>query len=169
MAKIDKNLSRGQTRSSRTCTSSMPVRWVASRRTRRRLCLQLCGRSATSSGSRQRSLRRRASLQSSWPTSARCGQAAAELPPDTLAAETLVALDYDNAFPTLIRELLPMGNGIKGFVLAAIFGAVVSSLASMLNSASTIFTMDIYHKLRQPREPVRVGDGRPRRVSSCSW
>jgi SSS family solute:Na+ symporter len=32
-------------------------------------------------------------------------------------------------------------------VLAAIFGAVVSSLASMLNSSSTIFTMDIYRKL----------------------
>ncbi len=65
-----------------------------------------------------------------------------------LATETLVALDYDNAFPTLIRELLPIGNGIKGFVLAAIFGAVVSSIAAMLNSASTIFAIDIYHKLR---------------------
>ena len=36
-----------------------------------------------------------------------------------------------------------------GFVLAAIFGAVVSSLASMLNSASTIATMDIYNKVRK--------------------
>ncbi len=61
----------------------------------------------------------------------------------------LVAHDYDNAFPTLIRELLPVGHGIKGFVLAAIFGAVVSSLASMLNSASTIATMDIYRKFRR--------------------
>jgi solute:Na+ symporter, SSS family len=74
--------------------------------------------------------------------------AVSELPPNTLAVETLVALDYDNAFPTLIRELLPKGNGIKGFVLAAIFGAVVSSIAAMLNSASTIFAMDIYRKLR---------------------
>ena len=65
-----------------------------------------------------------------------------------MATETLVALDYDNAFPTLIRELLPIGNGIKGFVLAAIFGAVVSSIAAMLNSASTIFAIDIYNKLR---------------------
>ena len=63
--------------------------------------------------------------------------------------ETLVAHDYDNAFPTLIRKLLPAGVGVKGFVLAAIFGAVVSSLASMLNSASTIATMDIYRKLRK--------------------
>lgn len=62
-------------------------------------------------------------------------------------ATKLVGYDYDAAFPTLIRRLLPKGNGLKGFVLAAIFGAVVSSLASMLNSSSTIFTMDIYYKL----------------------
>jgi solute:Na+ symporter, SSS family len=68
---------------------------------------------------------------------------------DQVAVETLVAHDYDNAFPTLIRRLMPVGWGIKGFVLAAIFGAVVSSLASMLNSASTIATMDIYRKLRK--------------------
>jgi len=74
--------------------------------------------------------------------------AVSEKAADAIKVETLVALDYDNAFPTLIRELLPLGKGIKGFVLAAIFGAVVSSIAAMLNSASTIFTMDIYHKLR---------------------
>ena len=62
---------------------------------------------------------------------------------------SLVGYDYDAAFPTLIRELLPAGNGLKGFVLAAIFGAVVSSLASMLNSASTIFTMDVFAKLNK--------------------
>lgn len=70
----------------------------------------------------------------------------------------LVAYDYDGAFPTLLSRLLK--PGLSWFVLAAIFGAVVSSLASMLNSASTIFTMDIYHKLRKtakPTELVRVG------------
>jgi len=61
--------------------------------------------------------------------------------------ESLVDHDYDNAFPTLIRELLPLNTGIKGFVLAAMFGAVVSSLASMLNSASTIATMDLVRKV----------------------
>jgi SSS family solute:Na+ symporter len=66
---------------------------------------------------------------------------------ERVAVEELVSHDYDNAFPTLIRRLLPVGVGIKGFVLAAIFGAVVSSLASMLNSASTIATMDIYRKV----------------------
>lgn len=57
----------------------------------------------------------------------------------------LIGYDYDAAFPTLLRRLLR--PGITWFVLAAIFGAVVSSLASMLNSASTIATMDITAKL----------------------
>lgn len=61
----------------------------------------------------------------------------------------LVGYDYDAAFPTLLRNVLPRGTGIMGFVLAAIFGAVVSSLASMLNSASTIFAMDIYNKAKK--------------------
>ncbi len=79
---------------------------------------------------------------------------------DQVKVNTLVAHDYDNAFPTLIRKLLPLGLGIKGFVLAAIFGAVVSSLASMLNSASTIAAMDIYRKVRKDAsqyELVTVG------------
>ncbi|MDZ7620581.1 MAG: sodium/solute symporter [Patescibacteria group bacterium] len=63
-------------------------------------------------------------------------------------AVAMIGYDYDAAFPTLLKNLLPGGNGLMGFVLAAIFGAVVSSLASMLNSASTIFAMDIYGKFR---------------------
>jgi SSS family solute:Na+ symporter len=67
--------------------------------------------------------------------------AAAGLPLGT----KLIGYDYDAAFPTLLRNLLQ--PGIAWFVLAAIFGAVVSSLASMLNSASTIATIDIVAKL----------------------
>lgn len=63
--------------------------------------------------------------------------------------KTLVLRDFDAAFPILLKNLLPEGNGLQGFVLAAIFGAVVSSLASMLNSASTIATMDLYAKVRK--------------------
>jgi SSS family solute:Na+ symporter len=51
----------------------------------------------------------------------------------------------DEAFPTLIKSLIPAG--MRGFIFAAIAGAVVSSLASMLNSASTIFTIDIYNRM----------------------
>ena len=62
-------------------------------------------------------------------------------------ATRLVGYDYDAAFPTLLKNLLK--PGITWFVLAAIFGAVVSSLASMLNSASTIATMDIFAKVKK--------------------
>jgi len=40
-----------------------------------------------------------------------------------------------------------MGPGFRGFMFAAIAGAVISSLASMLNSTSTVFTMDVYKRL----------------------
>jgi len=56
-----------------------------------------------------------------------------------------VAAKPDQAFPLLIRNLIP--DGFRGFIFAAIAGAVISSLASMFNSASTIFTMDVYHRL----------------------
>ena len=74
----------------------------------------------------------------------------------------LVGHDYDAAFPVLLGNLLPVGKGILGFVLAAIFGAVVSSLASMLNSASTIATMDIYNKIRggTSSQKALIGCGR---------
>jgi SSS family solute:Na+ symporter len=64
--------------------------------------------------------------------------------PDVTVRQELVGYDYDGAFPLLIRYLTP--HGLRGFVLAALMGAVISSLASMLNAASTIFTMDIYRE-----------------------
>lgn len=50
----------------------------------------------------------------------------------------------DAAYPILIRNLIPIG--LRGFILAAIAAAVISSLASMLNSASTIFTIDLFKR-----------------------
>ncbi len=50
----------------------------------------------------------------------------------------------DQAYPMLIRELVP--SGLRGFILAALAGAVISTLASVLNSASTLFTMDLYRR-----------------------
>lgn len=52
------------------------------------------------------------------------------------------SINYDKAYPWLISVFIPVG--LKGLVLAALVAAIVSSLASMLNSTSTIFTMDIY-------------------------
>lgn len=50
----------------------------------------------------------------------------------------------DDAYPWLLSNFAPVG--IKGVAFAALVAAIVSSLASMLNSTSTIFTMDIYKK-----------------------
>ncbi len=60
----------------------------------------------------------------------------------------------DQAFPMLIRNLIP--TGIKGFMFAAIAGAVISSLASMLNSAATIFTMDLFKQHIYPSSSQNV-------------
>lgn len=67
--------------------------------------------------------------------------------PGTAEGPRLVGYDYDAAFPVLVRNLLREHWYLSWFVLAALFGAVVSSLASMLNSASTIATMDLYAKV----------------------
>ena len=51
----------------------------------------------------------------------------------------------DKAYPWLVSTFVPVG--LKGLVLAALAAAIVSSLASMLNSTATIFTMDLYKPL----------------------
>lgn len=78
------------------------------------------------------------------------------------ALSTLKAYDYDSAFPVLVRNLIKPLPMISWFVLAALCGAVISSLASMLNSASTIATMDLYAKFtgeKSPAKLVKVGRG----------
>jgi solute:Na+ symporter, SSS family len=50
----------------------------------------------------------------------------------------------DEAYPWLMNNLLP--SGIKGVTFAALIAAIVSSLSSMMNSVSTIFTMDIFNE-----------------------
>ncbi len=51
----------------------------------------------------------------------------------------------DNAYPAMM-QLMP--EGLKGLVFAALVAAIVSSVASMTNSISTIFTMDIYERIK---------------------
>lgn len=64
----------------------------------------------------------------------------------------------DRAYPWL-TQFLPVG--VKGVVFAALTAAIVSSLASMLNSTATIFTLDIYHeyidKNASDRKLVNIG------------
>ncbi len=62
-------------------------------------------------------------------------------------------INYDKAYPWLISVFVPVG--LKGLVLAALTAAIVSSLASMLNSTSTIFTMDIYKPYFAPKASER--------------
>jgi len=52
------------------------------------------------------------------------------------------SIQYDNAYPWLMKVFL--SPGFLGLVVAALAAAIVSSVASMLNSVATIFTMDIY-------------------------
>ncbi len=59
----------------------------------------------------------------------------------------------DLVFPTLVTDLLPLG--IKGLVLAALLAAIMSSIDSTLNSASTLITMDFVKPWR-PRTSERA-------------
>jgi SSS family solute:Na+ symporter len=65
----------------------------------------------------------------------------------------------DRGYVQLIHELVPAG--LRGLFLAALFGAIQSTVNSVLNSTSTIFTFDIYRRLLRPkatdRDLVRVG------------
>jgi SSS family solute:Na+ symporter len=58
---------------------------------------------------------------------------------------------YDSALGLLITRLIPQNKGILGFVIAALLGAIVSSLAAVLNAASTLLTMDVYQRYINPR------------------
>ena len=58
----------------------------------------------------------------------------------------------DRAYPEVMK-LLPVG--LKGLVFAALIAAIVSSLASMTNSISTIFTMDMYRHFRPEEHSER--------------
>ncbi|ELK37832.1 Sodium/myo-inositol cotransporter 2 [Myotis davidii] len=58
----------------------------------------------------------------------------------------------DIAYPKLVLELLP--TGLRGLMIAVMVAALMSSLTSIFNSASTIFTMDLWNHLR-PRASER--------------
>jgi SSS family solute:Na+ symporter len=66
--------------------------------------------------------------------------------------------DTDVAFPTLVKEIMPVG--LRGLLAGGLLAALMSSLASVYNACSTLFTMDIYKKMKPEasnHELVRVG------------
>jgi len=75
-----------------------------------------------------------------------------------IPTDALGQLQGDMVFPTLVAELLPLG--LRGLVVGGLLSALMSSLSSLFNSCATLFTVDIYEKLRPGRpeaELVRVG------------
>ncbi len=64
----------------------------------------------------------------------------------------------DAAFPTLVARLLPAG--VKGLIVCGILAALMSSLASLFNSSSALFTIDFYqrfHPKTDAKKLVRIG------------
>lgn len=65
----------------------------------------------------------------------------------------------DLAYPTLVKNILPVG--LVGIMFAALFGATMSTLDSLLNSAATIFTIDFYqpyiNKRASQKQLINVG------------
>lgn len=64
----------------------------------------------------------------------------------------------DEVFPVLVKTLLPVG--LKGLVAGGLMAALMSSLASVFNSCSTIFTIDIYKKIKpltDEKKLLRIG------------
>jgi len=58
------------------------------------------------------------------------------------------------AYPTLVIRLMPVGA--RGLMLAVMLSALMSSLTSVFNSSSTIFTMDIWRQIRKDANEMEL-------------
>ncbi len=66
--------------------------------------------------------------------------------------------DYNAAFPAMVEQIMPMG--LRGLLAGGLLAALMASLASVYNACSTLFTMDIYQKMKPEatgKELVTVG------------
>jgi SSS family solute:Na+ symporter len=66
--------------------------------------------------------------------------------------------DYNSSFPAMVEQIMPFG--LRGLLAGGLLAALMSSLASVYNACSTLFTMDIYKKMKpetSDKELVRVG------------
>ena len=70
-------------------------------------------------------------------------------------------IDPDTAFTELVKLVIPVGFGVIGLIAAGVIGAILSSIDSMMNSAATIVTMDLYKRFIHPqaddRQLIRIG------------
>ncbi len=83
--------------------------------------------------------------------------------PMKIAADGTSVINGDMVFPTLVSNLLPVG--LRGLIVACLLAALMSSLASLFNSCATLFTVDIYEKLRPSKSQAHyVWAGR---VATC--
>ena len=75
--------------------------------------------------------------------------------PEGVVVSEINNYKYDSALGLLITKLIPQNVGLLGFVIAALLGAIVSSLAAVLNAASTLLTMDVYQRYLKPKASQR--------------
>lgn len=72
-----------------------------------------------------------------------------------LIAAALFGTSGDEAYPTLVTSYL-LPSGVKGIVIASLLAALMSSLSSVFNSTSTLFTMDFYKHFRPDSSEVEL-------------
>jgi SSS family solute:Na+ symporter len=72
----------------------------------------------------------------------------------TVMVNGVATIRTDLTFATLVQVLLP--TGIRGLIVACLLAALMSSLASLFNSSASLFTVDIYEKLRPGRSPQHL-------------
>jgi SSS family solute:Na+ symporter len=96
--------------------------------------------------------------------------------PLVIAVPGLIALalipnldDGDQAFPTLVRELVPAG--LRGVFVAAFLAALMSSVDSYLNSAATVVSHDFYKRFINPAATQKrlLGVGRATTLALVVW
>lgn len=86
------------------------------------------------------------------------GVAAAQL----FVSRGLSGVAPDDAFPQLLSTVIPYGWGLIGLIMAGLLAAILSTIDSMMNSASTLATVDLYRKYVNPRatDTMLVRQGR---------
>jgi SSS family solute:Na+ symporter len=61
------------------------------------------------------------------------------------------AVAPDAAFPELVRLIVPIGYGLVGIIAAGLIGSIMSTVDSLMNSAATVVTIDLYQRYLRPK------------------